>query len=105
MEMVKDIILDDLGDLLFDNGDFKIAESDQQHCVLIINTYAGNWKQAPLCGVGIMQYLASSGQSATLKRSINVQLKADGYINTEVVLKENSSGQYDYYLTAERPWL
>jgi hypothetical protein len=50
-----------------------------------------------------MQYLASSGQTATLKRSINVQLKADGYINTEVVLKENSSGQYDYYLTAERP--
>jgi hypothetical protein len=103
MEMVKDIILDDLGDLSFENGDFKVAESDQQHCILLINTFAGNWKQSPLCGVGIIQYLASAGQGAALKRSINIQLKADGYTKIDVVLKENSSGKFEYYLTAERP--
>lgn len=103
MAMVKDIILDDLGDLSFYDGDFKVADSDQQHCILILNTSAGNWKQYPLCGVGIINYLAASGQGAALKRSINIQLKADGYVNIDVVLQENSSGEFDYSLTAERP--
>jgi hypothetical protein len=100
--MVKDIILNDSGDLSFENGDFKIGDSDQQHVILLINTYAGAWKQNPTCGVGIMQYLCSSGQGATLRRSIEVQLKADGYNVGDVTLQENPNGYFDYSLDAER---
>jgi hypothetical protein len=103
MAMVKDIILDEFGDLSFENGDFKISDSDQQHCILLINTNVGSWKQYPLCGVGINQYLASSGKTASLKRSIILQLQADGYVKVDVILKQNTSGEFDYSLTAERP--
>lgn len=99
--MVKDIILDDLGDLEIKNGDFYLADSDQQHVILIINTQVGDWKQYPTLGVGIINYLASSGKSSELKRSISLQLTADGYKVNDVVLTQNGE-TYEYSIDAYR---
>ena len=101
--MTQDILIDDEADLRIENGDFVLGESDQQHVVLLINTFAGHWKQFPTCGVGIIQYLASSNQGAALRRSINVQLTADGYRDITVDLRENPSGFFDYDVSANRP--
>lgn len=99
--MIKDIILDDLGDLEIKNGDFYVADSDQQHVILIINTQVGDWKQYPTLGVGIINYLASSGKTAELKRSISLQLTADGYKVNDVVLTQ-SGETYEYSIDAYR---
>ena len=99
--MVEDILLDNTGDLQFKNGDFDIGLSDEQHVILIVNTMPGSFKQFPLLGVGIIQYSASSGQSATLRRSINIQLNSDGYTNIDVALKENGE-TFMYNVSAER---
>lgn len=97
--MVKDVILDDSNDLsITDNGDFSILDSDQQHVILIINTYFGQWKQSPFLGVGIIRYLNSSGQQNVLKRNITVQMIADGYKVNDIILKDNQL----YYIDAIR---
>lgn len=101
--MVQDILIDDDADLRIENGDFVVGDSDQQHVLLIINTFPGHWKQYPTCGVGIMQYFVSSGQGAVLRRSINVQLTADGYRDISVDLRENPDGHFEYDVSAERP--
>lgn len=97
--MVKDIILDDSNDLVINSsGDFDVKDSDQQHVILLINTFVGQWKQDPFVGVGIINYLASSGQQQTLKREITVQMIADGYQVNEIILKDNAL----YYIDANR---
>jgi hypothetical protein len=100
--MIKDTIIDDLGDLIFENGDFKIADSNEQHVVLLINTMSGAWKQFPTVGVGIIQYSASSGQTIKLQREILFQLSNDGYRNTNVILSQNGNS-YEYYINSTRP--
>jgi|VirMetMinimDraft_7_1064189.scaffolds.fasta_scaffold130059_2 hypothetical protein len=96
---VKDIILED-NDLVIENGDFKIGESDQQSIELIIDSYLGHWKESPLCGVGVDLFLNSSGQQLALKRAISVQLEADGMINVNVT--SNSSELLDLTISADR---
>lgn len=96
---VKDIILLD-NDLSFVNGDFDIQESDQQSIELIIDSWVGHWKQFPLCGVGIDNFVKSSGQQLALKRTISVQLEADGMINVDIL--SNSGELLDLTISAER---
>ena len=102
MAQVKDIILDENNnyDLLFKNGDFAVSESDLQHQILVINTWLGNWKQYPLQGVGIINYLKSSGQQDTLKREMTVKLISDGFkVNS---IKLNPNDLTEYTIDAER---
>lgn len=100
--MVKDIILDDKKnyDLLIKNSDFVVSESDQQHQVLIINTYFGDWKQYPLQGVGIVRFIGSSGQSEFLKREITLKLQSDGFTVNKVTVNPNNP--FEFTIDAER---
>jgi hypothetical protein len=101
--MTQDILIDDTGDLIIENGDFKLGPSDEQHVILIVNTMPGSWKRYPICGVGIIQYSASSGQVGDLKRNINVQLEKDGYTNITIDLQSNNIDTFDYFINADRP--
>lgn len=78
MATAKDILLND-DDLIFANGDFSIGESDQQHIQDIVFENTGAYKQFPLVGVGIINYLNSSGAQLILGRNIKTQLETDGY--------------------------
>ena len=98
---VSDIILDDNYDLVIENGDFKVSDSDNQHIELLCITALGHWKQHPLIGVGITQYIASSGQSDALKRIINIQLSADGYLVNQVLVS-GLNETFTYSIDAER---
>jgi hypothetical protein len=98
---VKDITLDDNLDLIIENGDFKVSDSDMQHIQLICLTDLGHWKQFPLLGVGIEKYIASSGQVDSLKRNINIQLSSDGY-KVNQILVSNTAENFTYSIDATR---
>lgn len=80
-------------DLLCVNGDIAIAESDVQHIDDTINAFPGWWKNNPADGVGIFQYVNSSGQEQTIKRSLIINLQSDGYLVTNPVVFTDNSGK------------
>lgn len=89
-----DISLAATGDLLIATGDFAIIESDEQHVELLLSSTKGSIRQYPEMGVGLANYVKKQGGSLTgLKRSIEVNLKADGYkVNT---LDIDGSGEFN----------
>lgn len=89
---IQDILLDENGDLLIENGDFVVGPSDNQHIALIINTWLGDWKQFPLCGLGIDDYLASPSTPEVLKRDLTVQLIKDGYKINDIEISNDTDG-------------
>lgn len=100
--MVKDILLDETGDLAIVNGDFVVGESDAQHMELIIQLAEGSIKKHPLQCVGIGQYNGSSGQGQTIRNKITVKAKEDGFQNIEVQLQQTPDGVFQYDVTANR---
>lgn len=74
---MNDILLDDNDDLLIQNGDFVIGESEQQEVEAILRAYPGWYKQFPTVGVGIMDYL-NGPDFQKLQPKIQIQLQQDG---------------------------
>lgn len=70
-------------DLLINNGDFVMAQSDIQHVRHIIEAEQGNYKQQPLIGVGVRKMINGTLDEAT-KRVIRLQLKSDQYQTSEI---------------------
>lgn len=99
MATAKDIILSE-NDYLFTNGDFVTGDSDTQHIQDIVFENVGAYKQFPLVGVGIINYLNSSGAVLILTRSIQIQLTTDGY-NVEKI-KFNNNNVSDFTINANR---
>ena len=95
----KDIILTE-NDYKFNNGDFVISESDTQHIQDLIFENVGAYKQFPLVGIGIRNYLNSTGQKLILSRNIQIQLQADGYLVNDV--KFNNNEISDFTIDANR---
>jgi len=77
-------------DLLIQNGDFAIAESDAQHIADTLNAFPGWWKENPADGVGVFQYLNSAGEEQTLRRSIQIQLQSDNYPCSPIVRTDST---------------
>jgi hypothetical protein len=78
MALRTDIQLTTGGDLLIQNGDFVIGLSDVQHIKDTINAFPGWWKEFPVDGVGIINYL-NGGDEQELEKNVRIQLTADGY--------------------------
>jgi len=78
MEPVKDIIFDN-DDIVIENGDFKVTESDAYHIKDIFEAEKGQYYNEPLIGVGIGKYEKSSGKEIELKREIRINLESDNY--------------------------
>jgi hypothetical protein len=92
MPVRYDIALNN-NDLLFANGDFVIAESDTQHIVDTLNSFAGWWKEYPLDGVGIMGWTKSPANVQEINRKIYIEIGGDGYKVNAPVVTLSSSGQ------------
>lgn len=85
---MTDITLDKTTkDLIIKNGDFVISESSQQETDLIINTFLGNWFENPLCGVGIINYLASAARPIFIEQQIKKQIENDGFTIESIDIK------------------
>jgi len=72
-----DIKTTETGDLFINNGDFATFESDDTHKQDIIQTNRGEWKEFPLCGVGIQNYLNAESPEQELEKIISIQFEAD----------------------------
>lgn len=54
---MNDILLNDLGDAMINNGDFATGESINQQQALILIAHQGEFKMSPEIGVGIADLL------------------------------------------------
>ena len=79
MATFKDIITDTDFDLIIVNGDISVLESDSQHIDHIITADKGHFRQFPLVGVGIVNFLSSSSSEQEIRQLIKLQLEADGF--------------------------
>lgn len=59
------------------NDDFLAGDADNQTIERIILSSPGHWKEFPIIGIGIWNYLQGTQSSQVLARDISVQLKAD----------------------------
>jgi hypothetical protein len=86
-----DYEMTDNGDIKITNNDFRLVPSDTQHVQDTINAHAGWWKENFTDGVGISNYLNSSGNQQELERSIKIQLQIDDYVvnNPSVFISGN----------------
>lgn len=75
----KDIITDSTNDLIIENGDLKLNESDSQHVEHIITADKGHFRQWPLIGVGIGRLIKGTINPQALKQSIKLNLESDNY--------------------------
>lgn len=99
----QDFLSDENGDLLIQNGDFVVGASDFQHVEDIITSFCGEWKQYPILGVGLLQYLNSQNpQKATT--IIKQQLQSDGYNlqNAQVGVDTNGTLKVSFPLGIQR---
>lgn len=76
--MTTDIIFEN-GEIAVKNGDFFVAESDQQHIEHIMIADKGQFRQWPLIGVGIRRQINGSINKIDLKQDIRVQLRSDNF--------------------------
>lgn len=79
MAIFKDIITDSTNDLIIENGDFKLNESDSQHVEHIITADKGQFRQWPLIGVGINRLINGSINPQALKQVVKLNLESDNY--------------------------
>ena len=90
MAAAKDIAISE-NDYLFANGDFSIVDSDSQHIEDLIFENIGAYKQFPLAGTGIINYLNSSDANLKLKKEIQTQLVTDGYRVDAIIINSLES--------------
>lgn len=74
---MTDILLDELGDLTFNNGDLVIGRSNEQHQKHILIANKGEYKEFPEVGVGIIDMLNNEAYTETLIET-KKQLQYDG---------------------------
>lgn len=94
---MKDIIMN--ADLEFQNGDFAIGESQNQHTEHIIIAHKGEYKEMPEIGVGIERMLGTETGTEFLieaKKNLeydgqkvkNISFTHEGKINIDAKYKE-----------------
>lgn len=76
---MKDLLLDDTGDLKVLNGDFVIGESTQQEIELLLTSFKGEFKEHPLVGAEIQRLLKAQAGITTMKSVVREQLEDDGF--------------------------
>jgi hypothetical protein len=95
-----DFGLDNDNDLLFFEGDLVIVESDQQHVIDTCNAFVGWWKEFPLDGVGIGNFIKSAGGAQQLARKVKIELENDGYKVDNPVVEFGADGKLNLYPNA-----
>jgi len=86
--MVKDFLLDEAGDLRIENGDFVIAESDQQHIELLLLSTPGEWRQNPTAGIAAQDSLLDDESTQEFSQHIRKQLSLDGATVNAITITE-----------------
>lgn len=97
MAKAKDLILLE-NDLDFADGDFAVDLSDEQHIEHILIADKGNWRNAPVLGVGLYRELQGVRNAITdskLDKKIRANLGFDGFRVKSVVFGGNLAVSID----------
>ncbi|TNE31822.1 MAG: hypothetical protein EP346_00020 [Bacteroidetes bacterium] len=84
--MTTDYLLQE-EDLIIENGDFKSGDSVDDHVNHILVATKGQYRQHPLVGVGLLNYIGSPWTSTVrnrLESQIQLQLEADGATGVDI---------------------
>jgi hypothetical protein len=100
--IAQDILLDENGELIIENGDFKVGTSDKQSIQSILNAFPGWWKQFSTVGVGMAKYLNSTGKQQEIQRNIRLQLEADGFVVDTIIVNQSVEGKFEINTNAHR---
>lgn len=85
--MRNDILLTD-DDIVISNGDFVIADSNQQHVEHIVDAHPGEFKNHPLLGFAALLRLKKNPNPFLFKRDLKIQLEYDGYQSANIDLSK-----------------
>ncbi len=83
--MRKDILFED--DIIIEDGDLVVGDSDRQHIEHILVAAPGHYKQNPLVGANITQML-SGPIGLSEKQNIKKALQSDGYNAKNIIFNE-----------------
>lgn len=72
-----DILLNDTGDLKFQNNDVVMGESTEQHQRLLLLAHKGDYKESPTVGVNATLFLKDEDNGGLLA-SIKSEFEKDG---------------------------
>lgn len=92
--MVKDFISGDTADTIIKDGDFLVDYSDQHHIEDLVRSEKGEYKQHPLTGIGIANYInapLTRELKTRLEKDIRIQLSADSFEITQVEVENFES--------------
>ena len=84
MDLVKDILVNDLGELQFKAGDLEIGESDYQHVNHILRSKPGYYRKHPLLGVNVNR-MVKGKVNGEVRKDIRKQLEGDGYVVGSII--------------------
>ncbi len=87
-----DFRIDNDGDIDISTGDFIVENSDLSHIESILVAQKGEWKQYPMLGVGITNYLnapLTKANRIALEKDIKLQLESDAFKNIFVEVEES----------------
>lgn len=74
------------------NNDIEWFASDIQHMEDIITSTPGSYKENPSMGVGIKNFLNSSGAEDDVARKVMLELKSDMYQCNNPIVSYDQSG-------------
>lgn len=86
---MKDILLNDNGEIQIVNGDLKVGEADDQNVGFIFEGFKGEMRSTPALGFGAAARLKKIDNVAQFKRDLKVELERDGYKNSSIELSRD----------------
>ena len=92
--MATNILIKD-NDFVYENGSMKVGFSDFQLFEAIIYSKKGEFKETPLLGVGIEDYLNSNVSQQEINNVISTALKTDGATIKAILATQNTNGTFD----------
>jgi hypothetical protein len=87
----EDLVLDLNNDLIIEDGDWVIAQSDDQNIEAILLAEKGQFYEFPLLGYGITRRLFGPFDRLTERKDIREALRRDNY-NVKVLNIEGNVG-------------
>lgn len=93
---MRDLVLDENGDLSIINGDFVTGYSDNQHQEHILVATKGEYKEFPELGVGIEQILNDDDWMSVLIEA-KKNLEYDGMKIKNIKFEDNGNLNIDGY--------
>ncbi len=94
--MPQDLLLDDNLDLQFENGDFVLVESTEQHQKVLLLSDKCEFKEVPMRGVGTRRFLEEHTPD-NLAREIRQEFTIDGMQVQEIKMEADLNIQVSAY--------